>query len=152
MVNFCWRKDISVTYHSIDTYQNESAIFLVSTGSLLLNLHKNQSKMKRYKLNGTYYYCPVDLTLQIVGGRWKGIVIWNLRENKMRFGELKKVLVTINDKMLSQVLKELEMQGVVNRKVYEVVPPKVEYSLTEEGQKLLPIMQAMNDYGQNFEV
>jgi len=108
--------------------------------------------MKRYKLNGTYYYCPVDLTLQIVGGRWKGIVIWNLRENKMRFGELKKVLVTINDKMLSQVLKELEMQGVVNRKVYEVVPPKVEYSLTEEGQKLLPIMQAMNDYGQNFEV
>lgn len=108
--------------------------------------------MKRYKLNGTYYYCPVDLTLQIIGGRWKGIVIWNLRDNKMRFGELKKVLVTINDKMLSQVLKELEMQGVVNRKVYEVVPPKVEYSLTEEGRKLLPIMQAMNDYGQYFEV
>lgn len=109
-------------------------------------------KMKRYKLNGTFYYCPVDLTLQIVGGRWKGIVIWNLREDKMRFSELKKVLVTINDKMLSQVLKELEEQGVVNRKVFEVVPPKVEYSLTKEGKKLLPIMQAMNDYGQKFEV
>lgn len=54
--------------------------------------------------------------------------------------------------MLSQVLKELEEQGVINRKVYEIVPPKVEYSLTKEGKKLLPIMQAMSDYGQNFEV
>ncbi len=108
--------------------------------------------MKRYKLNGTYYYCPVDLTLQIVGGRWKGIVIWNLRENKLRFSALKKALVTINDKMLSQVLKELEVQGIVSRKVYELVPPKVEYALTKEGKKLLPIMQSMNDYGQKFEV
>jgi DNA-binding HxlR family transcriptional regulator len=108
--------------------------------------------MKRYNLNGTFYYCPVDLTLQIVGGRWKGIVIWNLREEKKRFSELKRILVTINDKMLSQVLKELEEQGVVSRKVCEVVPPKVEYSLTKEGKKLLPIMQAMNDYGQKFAV
>ena len=108
--------------------------------------------MKRYNLNGTFYYCPVDLTLQIVGGRWKGIVIWNLREEKKRFNELKRILVTINDKMLSQVLRELEEQGVVNRKVYEVVPPKVEYSLTVEGLKLLPIMQAMSDYGGKFEV
>lgn len=108
--------------------------------------------MKRYNLNGTFYYCPVDLTLQIVGGRWKGIVIWNLREGTKRFSELKRILVTINDKMLSQVLRELEEQGVVSRKVYEVVPPKVEYSLTEEGNKLLPIMQAMSDYGVKFEV
>jgi DNA-binding HxlR family transcriptional regulator len=108
--------------------------------------------MKRYKLKGVFYYCPVDLTLQIVGGRWKGIVIWNLRKQKMRYGELKKALVTINDKMLSQVLKELEEQGVVSRKVYEVVPPRVEYSLTKEGKKLLPIMQAMNDYGVKYEV
>jgi len=106
--------------------------------------------MKRYKLNGTYYYCPVDLTLQIIGGRWKAIVIWNLRDEKKRYGELKRILVTINDKMLSQVLRELEEQGVVIRKVYEVIPPKVEYSLTKEGKKLLPIMQAMNDYGQKF--
>ena len=108
--------------------------------------------MKRYKLNGTFYYCPVDLTLQIVGGRWKGIIIWNLREDKKRFSELKRTLVTINDKMLSQVLRELEEQGVVNRKVREVVPPKVEYSLTKEGKKLLPIMQAMSDYGTKFEI
>lgn len=108
--------------------------------------------MKRYKLDGTFYYCPVDLTLHIVGGRWKGIVIWNLRNSVKRFSELKRTLVTINDKMLSQVLRELEVQGVINRKVYEVVPPKVEYSLTKEGKKLLPIMQAMNDYGSRYEV
>ena len=108
--------------------------------------------MKRYNLNGTYFYCPVDLTLQIVGGRWKGIVIWNLREGTKRFGELKRSLVTINDKMLSQVLRELEEQGVVNRTVHEVVPPKVEYCLSEEGKKLLPIMQAMSDYGTKFGV
>jgi DNA-binding HxlR family transcriptional regulator len=108
--------------------------------------------MKRYELNGAYYYCPVDLTLQIISGRWKGIVIWNLREEKKRFSELKRILVTINDKMLSQVLKELEVQGVVSRKVHEVVPPKVEYSLTEEGRKLLPIMQAMSDYGSKFQI
>jgi len=108
--------------------------------------------MKRYKLNGTFYFCPVDLTLHIVGGRWKGVVIWNLRNGTLRFGELKKVLATINDKMLSQVLRELEEQGVVNRKVYEVVPPKVEYSLTAEGRKLLPIMEAISNYGEKFEV
>lgn len=108
--------------------------------------------MKRYKLNGAFYYCPVDLTLQIVGGRWKGIVIWNLREEKLRFSELKRRLVSINDKMLSQVLRDLEEQGIVLRKVIEMVPPKVEYSLTKEGKKLLPIMQAMSDYGTKFEV
>ncbi|MBL0316480.1 MAG: helix-turn-helix transcriptional regulator [Flavobacteriales bacterium] len=108
--------------------------------------------MKRYKLNGAFYYCPVDLTLQIVGGRWKGIVIWNLRDEKLRFSELKRRLVSINDKMLSQVLRDLEEQGIVLRKVIEMVPPKVEYSLTKEGKKLLPIMQAMSDYGTKFEV
>lgn len=106
--------------------------------------------MKRYKLNGAYYYCPVDLTLQIVGGRWKGIVIWNLRGGKLRFSELKRVLVTINDKMLSQVLRELEVQGIVSRTVHDVIPPKVEYCLTKEGKEILPIMQAMSLYGEKY--
>ena len=108
--------------------------------------------MKRYKLNGTYFFCPVDLTLTIVGGRWKGIVIWNLRDGRKRFSELKRILVTINDKMLSQVLKDLESDGVIFREVHQVVPPKVEYGLTEEGQKLLPIMRAMSEYGTKYEV
>jgi DNA-binding HxlR family transcriptional regulator len=108
--------------------------------------------MKRYKLDGTFYYCPVDLTLSVIGGRWKGLVFWNLRQGPKRFGELKKTLVTINDKMLTQVLRELEKNGIVSRKVYEIMPPKVEYSLTEEGEKLLPVMALMSEWGGKFEI
>jgi len=108
--------------------------------------------MKRYKLDGTFFYCPVDLTLSVIGGRWKGLVFWNLRNGTKRFGELKKILVGINDKMLTQVLRELEASGVVSRKVHEVIPPKVEYTLTKEGKKLLPVMEQMSNWGQKFEV
>jgi DNA-binding HxlR family transcriptional regulator len=107
--------------------------------------------MKRYQLNGTFFYCPVDLTLSIIGGRWKGLVFWNLRDGAKRYGELKKILVGINDKMLSQVLKELESNGIVNRKDFESIPPKVEYSLTNEGKKLLPVMSLMEEWGNKFE-
>jgi DNA-binding HxlR family transcriptional regulator len=108
--------------------------------------------MKRYKLDGTFYYCPVDLTLSVVGGRWKGLVFWNLREGPKRFGEIKKILVGINDKMLTQVLRELEQRGVVHREVYSAIPPKVEYSLTKEGEQLLPVMKLMSDWGGKYEV
>jgi DNA-binding HxlR family transcriptional regulator len=108
--------------------------------------------MKTYKLNEDTFYCPVDLTLHIIGGKWKGLILWNLKDGIKRFNELKRILVKINDKMLSQTLKELESQGVVSRVVYEVVPPKVEYSLTKEGQKLIPIMAAMSHYGERFKV
>ncbi len=108
--------------------------------------------MKRYKLDGAFYYCPVDLTLSVIGGRWKGLVFWNLRNGPKRYGELKKILVGINDKMLAQVLRELERSGVVSRKVFEVIPPKVEYTLTSEGEKLLPVMQLMSVWGEKFEV
>jgi DNA-binding HxlR family transcriptional regulator len=108
--------------------------------------------MKRYKLDGTFFYCPVDLTLSVIGGRWKGLVFWNLRDGTKRFGELKKTLVGINDKMLTQVLRELEQAGIVARKVHEIIPPKVEYSLTKEGKKLLPVMQQMEEWGSRFEL
>ncbi len=108
--------------------------------------------MKRYKIDGTYFYCPVDLTLSVIGGRWKGLVFWNLRDGTKRYGEMKKSLIGINDKMLTQVLRDLEKNGVVSRKVYEVIPPKVEYSLTKEGKKLLPVMQLMQDWGNNLEL
>jgi DNA-binding HxlR family transcriptional regulator len=108
--------------------------------------------MKRYKLDGTFFYCPVDLTLSVIGGRWKALVFWNLRNGTKRYGEIKKTLVGINDKMLAQVLRDLEKNGVVNRKVYEVIPPKVEYSLTKEGKKLIPVMDLMSKWGEKFEV
>lgn len=108
--------------------------------------------MKRYKIDGTYFYCPVDLTLSVIGGRWKSLVFWNLRHGTKRFGELKKILVGINDKMLTQVLRELEQSNIVSRKVYPVMPPKVEYTLTQEGKKLLPVMKLMSEWGEKFEV
>ena len=108
--------------------------------------------MKRYKLDGTFYYCPVDLTLSVIGGRWKSLVFWNLRNGTKRFSELKKILVSINDKMLTQVLRDLEKSGIVERKVQEIFPPKVEYTLTDEGVKLLPVMQLMSEWGEKFEV
>jgi DNA-binding HxlR family transcriptional regulator len=108
--------------------------------------------MQRYELDGTFYYCPVDLTLSVIGGRWKGLVFWNLRYGTKRFGEVKKILVGINDKMLTQVLRELEASGIISRKVYEVVPPKVEYTLTPEGEQLLPVMKQMSDWGEKFKV
>jgi DNA-binding HxlR family transcriptional regulator len=120
--------------------------------SELAELNQKNIQMKRYELDGTFYYCPVDLTLAVIGGRWKGLVFWNLRNGTKRFGEIKKILVGINDKMLTQVLRDLEKSGVISRKVYEIIPPKVEYSLTEEGQKLIPVMQLMADWGDKFEV
>ena len=105
--------------------------------------------MKTYQLNGTIYYCPVDLTLSVVGGRWKGLIIWALREEKtLRFNELKKRLVTINDKMLSQTLKLLVEQNILIRKSYNEIPPKVEYSLSDAGKELLPILFLMQDWGE----
>ena len=86
----------------------------------------------------------------MIGGRWKGLIIWNLKEQSKRFNELKRALVTINDKMLSQSLKDLVEHGVVNRKSYNTIPPKVEYSLTKEGEKIIPIMQLMNDWGVKY--
>ena len=133
------------------TTQNESTIHSVSFRWDLTFVINNLC-MTRYKLNGTFYYCPVDLTLSVIGGRWKSLVFWNLRDGTKRFGELKKILVGINDKMLAQVLRELESSGVVSRKVHQVIPPKVEYSLTKEGEGLLPVMQQMSEWGSKFEV
>ncbi len=106
--------------------------------------------MKTYKLNGTIYYCPVDLTLSVIGGRWQGLVMWAVRDKSKRFSEIKRELVTINDKMLSQTLKKLVEQGVLNRKSYNEIPPKVEYSLTETGKQLQPILNLMQKWGTNI--
>ena len=106
--------------------------------------------METYKLNGTFFYFPVDLTLSVIGGRWQGLIIWNLRDEPKRFNELKKILVVINDKMLSQTLKTLVEQGVVSRMDYKSTPPKVEYALTETGKALLSIFKQMEIWGKTI--
>ena len=92
--------------------------------------------------------CPVTYTLSILGGKWKWLIIYLLFEhNILRYGELKKRLLGITHKMLSQQLKELDAANLINRKEYQQIPPKVEYSLSEQGKTLLPILNLMCECG-----
>jgi|SRR5579884_949709 DNA-binding HxlR family transcriptional regulator len=93
------------------------------------------------------YNCPVEATLDVIGGKWKVLILYYLKENIRRFGELKRSIPGITQKMLTQQLRELEADGLINRKVYAQVPPKVEYTLTEYGESLEPILKLMCDWG-----
>lgn len=92
--------------------------------------------------------CSVEATLTVIGGRWKPVIIFNLMQNRvMRFGELKRAINGITERMLTNQLRELEKDRVLARKVYAEVPPRVEYSLTEYGSSLEPVLIAMRDWG-----
>ena len=93
--------------------------------------------------------CPVEATLDLIGGKYKALILWHLSEGKLRFSELKK-MVSATPKMLTQQLRELEAQSLIHREVFPVVPPKVEYSLTELGKSLMPILVAMRDWGADY--
>lgn len=94
--------------------------------------------------------CPISYTLAAVGGRWKWLILYKLFQNKvLRYGEIKRNMPSITHKMLSQQLKELEATKLINRKEYYQIPPKVEYSLTEKGQTLIPILTLMSEWGAN---
>ena len=91
--------------------------------------------------------CPAERAIYFLGGKWKIRILFTLFQNKtVRFNELKKVLKTITQQMLSKQLKELETDGIVIRKVHQVVPPKVEYSLTEFGLSVIPILKSFSDW------
>jgi DNA-binding HxlR family transcriptional regulator len=91
--------------------------------------------------------CPVTNTMAVIGGKWKPIIMWIIRDGSKRFGEIKKLIPAITQKMLTQQLRELEFDGIIHREIYAVVPPKVEYSLTELGHTLVPILDAMAEWG-----
>jgi len=93
--------------------------------------------------------CPVEATLDLIGGKYKALILWHLSEKKLRFSELRKV-ITATPKMLTQQLRELEASQLINREVFPVIPPKVEYSLTDTGKSLMPILVAMRDWGANY--
>lgn len=91
--------------------------------------------------------CPAELTLRVIGGKWKPVILWHLSSGTKRFSELKRAIPGVTQRMLSQQLRELEGDGVVLRKVYAQVPPKTEYSLTEFGRTLGPILRLMCKWG-----
>ena len=94
--------------------------------------------------------CPVEATLELIGGKYKALILWHLSEGILRFSELRSRIPKATPKMLTQQLRELEEQALIHREVYPVIPPKVEYSLTETGRSLLPILVAMRDWGADY--
>jgi DNA-binding HxlR family transcriptional regulator len=91
--------------------------------------------------------CPVEYTLDIIGGKWKGVLLYHLIEGTKRFNEFRKLCPNITHRMLTLQLRELERDGIIHRKVYQQVPPKVEYSLTDLGMTLVPIIRMMKEWG-----
>lgn len=96
------------------------------------------------------YQCSMELTLDLIGGKWKSLILWHLGENTLRFSELRKQLPQVTQKMLTQQLRELEESGLVQRYIYTQVPPKVEYSLTKTGRSLLPILATLCEWGISY--
>lgn len=94
--------------------------------------------------------CPVATTLDLIGGKYKALILWHLSEKKLRFSELHKVVSSATPKMLTQQLRELESRKLIHREIFPVVPPKVEYSLTETGRSLMPVLVAMRDWGADY--
>lgn len=93
--------------------------------------------------------CGVEATLEILGGKWKGVILYHLRDEIQRFNQLNRLLPNITQRMLTRQLRELERDGLVNRKIYPQVPPKVEYSLTKTGRSLMPIIMQLKDWGES---
>ena len=94
--------------------------------------------------------CPIELTARLVGDKWKLLILRELMSETKRFGELKKGLGTISQKVLTSQLRDMEANGLIIRTVYAEVPPRVEYSLTELGQSLTPILDSMKEWGLNY--
>lgn len=96
------------------------------------------------------YICGVAVSLEIIGGKWKGVILWHLCHKTLRFSQLRRRLQGVTQKMLTQQLRELERDGLVNRKVFAEVPPRVEYSLTDLGRTLEPTLRQLCEWGRAY--
>jgi DNA-binding HxlR family transcriptional regulator len=105
---------------------------------------------KRFMMSDPDFRCGVEVAMAVMGGKWKGLVLWHLRLKTLRFTQLQRRLRTVTQKMLTQQLRELEANGLIHRQIYAEVPPRVEYSLTDEGRKVVPILELMCQWGQEY--
>lgn len=107
--------------------------------------------MPVFEFEGKTYNNPAELAIDKIGGKWKMPILWRLRERTWRYGEMRKSLGSksngVTHQMLTKQLRELEADGFVARKVYPVVPPKVEYTITDKGLKVIPVIDALRDFG-----
>lgn len=105
---------------------------------------------EKYIVKICEFTCPVEATIQLIGGKYKAIILWHLMSGTLRYSEIHKRIPKATDKMLAQQLRELEKDGLINRVVYPVVPPKTEYSLTDFGRSLTPILDEMCNWGKTY--
>ena len=96
--------------------------------------------------------CPVETTLMLIGDKWKVLILRDLMDGTKRFGELKKSIGTVSQKVLTAQLRDMEEKGLLTRKVYAEVPPRVEYTLTDTGYSVKPVLDAMSAWGENYKV
>jgi DNA-binding HxlR family transcriptional regulator len=106
--------------------------------------------MPEFNFNGKKFNNPVELSLDIIGGKWKMPIIWRLKDGEKRYGELRRSLPKVTHKLLTQQLRELEQDEIIKRKVYAEVPPKVEYSLTLLGESIIPIIDLLREWGEQY--
>ncbi|MGF1493453.1 MAG: winged helix-turn-helix transcriptional regulator [Microcoleaceae cyanobacterium] len=104
----------------------------------------------RKQRHESYTHCPVEAALDLVGGKWKSIILFRLREGTKRFNQLQRLIPHVTRRMLTLQLRELEADGLVSRKVYQEVPPKVEYSITELGLTLTPLLLELKKWGETY--
>jgi len=103
--------------------------------------------MARKQKHPDYENCPIEAALDLIGGKWKGVILNRLIDQTRRFNEMKRTIPRITQRMLTAQLRELEKDGLISRKVYAQVPPKVEYSLTPKGRSLKPILNSLLEWG-----
>lgn len=106
--------------------------------------------MLEFSFKGKNFNNPVELSLYIIGGKWKMLIIWKLKDGSKRYGALRKSLPKVTHKMLTQQLRELEQDEIIKRKVYAEVPPKVEYSLTLLGESIIPVIDLLREWGEQY--
>ncbi|HMS02922.1 MAG TPA: helix-turn-helix domain-containing protein [Gemmatimonadaceae bacterium] len=106
--------------------------------------------MPVFTFGGATYNNPVELALDVIGGKWKMPILWRLKDRAWRYGELHRDLGTVNHKMLTQQLRELERDGLVTRTVFPVVPPHVEYALTALGASAIPCIEVLRAWGASY--
>ncbi len=107
-------------------------------------------RKQRHNLADTQQFCPMEATLDLIGGKWKGVILFRLSEGTLRFNELSRLVCKISPRSLTKQLRELESDGLVRRTVYAEVPPKVEYELTEWGHSLKPVLETLINWGDAY--
>ena len=108
---------------------------------------ENKEDTTEIFFKGRKYFCSLELTLDVIGGKWKTMMIYRLKDGALRSSELQRLMTGVSNKMFTQTARELERDGIIKRKVYPVVPPKVEYSLTPIGASIIPLILQLGEWG-----